>query len=84
VLIECDDEEIAKVKAAVERHVQYTGSERGQFILDNWEKFLPNFIKVLPQDYDRVLQALARAGERGLKGDEATQAAFEENVKAGH
>jgi glutamate synthase (ferredoxin) len=84
VLIECDDEEIAKVKAAVERHVQYTGSERGKFILDNWEKFLPNFIKVLPQDYDRVLQALARAGERGLKGDEATQAAFEENVKAGH
>ncbi len=84
LLIECNDSEIAEIKGAIERHVSYTGSKRGQYILDNWQKVLPNFVKILPQDYDRVLQALARAGERGLEGDEAIQAAFEENVSAGH
>ncbi len=55
-----------------------------QSILDDWDNLLPKFIKVLPSDYERVLDALARAESKGLKGDEAIQAAFEENVKAGH
>ena len=38
----------------------------------------------MPQDYERVLDAQERAKERGLEGDEAILAAFEENVKAGH
>ena len=35
-------------------------------------------------DYERVLQALKRAEQSGLEGDDAINAAFEENVKAGH
>ena len=38
----------------------------------------------MPEDYERVLFALKKAEERGLEGDDAIQAAFEENVKAGH
>ena len=38
----------------------------------------------MPEDYERVLLALKRAEERGLEGDDAIQAAFEENVAAGH
>jgi len=45
---------------------------------------LPRFVKVLPSDYERVLNAMERAREKGLEGDEAIQAAFEENVAAGH
>ena len=40
--------------------------------------------KILPTDYERVLNALARAEESGLKGDDAILAAFEENAKVGH
>ncbi len=83
-LIECQDKEIAEVKARIEKHVAYTGSVKGQYVLDNWQEILPQFVKVLPQDYERVVNAVSRAEERGLKGDEAIQAAFEENVKAGH
>ncbi|MDF1740895.1 MAG: glutamate synthase large subunit [Verrucomicrobiales bacterium] len=83
-LIESDDKEIAAVKARLERHVALTDSVKGRQILDNWDEILPRFIKVLPSDYERVLQAVARAEEKGLKGDEAIQAAFEENVAAGH
>ena len=83
-LIECDDEEIAAVRARLERHVELTGSVRATTILGDWDNWLPRFVKVLPTDYERVLNAVARAESKGLKGDEAIQAAFEENVKAGH
>lgn len=83
-LIECTDSEIAEVKARLQRHVELTNSKRGKHVLENWQDLLPKFVKVLPSDYERVLNALSRAKERGLEGDEAIQAAFEENVKAGH
>jgi glutamate synthase (ferredoxin) len=72
------------VKAKLEKHVAYTGSKRAQSILDDWPETAGKFLKILPQDYERVLKAVKRAEERGLAGDEAIQAAFEENVKAGH
>jgi glutamate synthase (ferredoxin) len=83
-LIECGDAEINQVKAKIETHVELTGSERGKAILANWPAIAEKFLKIMPQDYERVLQAQARAEERGLKGDDAILAAFEENVKAGH
>ena len=83
-LIESTDDEIAAVKARIEKHVELTDSVRGQAVLADWDNLLPKFVKVMPTDYERVLNAMARAEERGLKGDEAIQAAFEENVKAGH
>ncbi|MEM8867529.1 MAG: glutamate synthase large subunit [Verrucomicrobiota bacterium] len=83
-LIECSDDEIAQVKAKLEKHVVYTGSKHAQAILADWPATAGKFLKILPQDYERVLQAMQRAEERGLQGDEAIQAAFEENVKAGH
>ena len=83
-LIECEDDEIALVKGKIEKHVELTGSARGQSILDGWPETAGKILKVLPQDYERVLQAVKRAEASGLAGDEAIQAAFEENVKAGH
>ncbi|ADE54887.1 glutamate synthase large subunit [Coraliomargarita akajimensis] len=83
-LIECGDDEINLVKAKIEKHVELTGSKRGQAILADWPAIAGKFLKIMPQDYERVLQAQARAEERGLKGDDAILAAFEENVKAGH
>jgi len=83
-LIECTDAEIADIKSRIERHVEYTGSVRGRHVLDAWDDVLPKFVKVMPEDFERVLNALSRAEERGLEGDDAIQAAFDENVKAGH
>ncbi|MEO0510695.1 MAG: glutamate synthase large subunit [Verrucomicrobiota bacterium] len=83
-LIECDDDEIEMVKTKIEKHVVLTGSARGRDILAEWPGVAGKFLKIMPQDYERVLQAQTRAEERGLKGDDAVLAAFEENVKAGH
>jgi len=83
-LVECDDDEIRLVESMISNHVDYTNSVRGGKILDDWLNFSNKFLKVLPEDYERVLHALKRAEERGLEGEEAAQAAFEENVAAGH
>ena len=51
----------------IENHRRYTGSDRAATILENWEEYLPRFVKVMPVDYRRALQemqARARAVER--------------------
>jgi glutamate synthase (NADPH/NADH) large chain len=47
----------------IEDHVRYTGSRLGSYILDNWENLISHFVKVMPTDYKRVLQA-RRAARR--------------------
>ena len=83
-LIECNDLEIQDIKDKIAKHHKYTASARAQSILENWNDFLNKFLKIMPEDYERVLNALKKAEERGLEGDDAIQAAFEENVAAGH
>jgi glutamate synthase domain-containing protein 2/glutamate synthase domain-containing protein 1/glutamate synthase domain-containing protein 3/aryl carrier-like protein len=80
-LIECGDADIASVKAEIEKHVQYTGSARGKFLMENWDAELPKFFKVFPRDYERMLECFRKVEEQGLSGDEAAMAAFEENLK---
>jgi len=76
-----DPEEIAEVKEMVEKHVQYTGSRRGQWVLKHWEELTPRFVRVIPRDYKRMLAAIQCARQSGLCGEEAIMAAFEENLK---
>jgi len=41
----------------------------------------PKFVKIVPKDYKRVLQALERVQSQGLSGEQAIMAAFEENAR---
>jgi glutamate synthase (ferredoxin) len=74
-------EEIAEVREMVERHVAATRSERGRQVLDNWDEFVPRFVKIMPKDYKRMLASIKRTHEQGLTGEEAIMAAFEENAR---
>jgi glutamate synthase (ferredoxin) len=76
-----DPAEIAEVRGMIERHVKYTRSERAKKVLESWTMLVPKFVKVLPRDYQRMLEAIARVTASGLSGDEALMAAFEENAK---
>jgi len=80
-LIECEDGEIAQLKQKIEKHLELTGSARASEILENWEQAKAAFVKVLPKDYERVLNAQKRMLEAGLTGDDAIMAAFEENIR---
>jgi glutamate synthase (ferredoxin) len=79
-----DADEIEFVWKLIQRHQTFTQSERAAKILADWKNFIPKFVKVMPQDYKRVLQSLKKVQSQGLTGDEAIMAAFEENVKGGH
>jgi len=79
-----DADEIESVWKMIQRHQTYTRSERATKILADWKSYVPKFVKVMPQDYARVLKSLKKVEEQGLSGDEAIMAAFEENVKGGH
>jgi glutamate synthase (ferredoxin) len=65
----------------IQKHLDYTQSERARAILADWDKFVPKFVKVMPKDYKRMLACIERAQAQGLTGDEAIMAAFEENAK---
>jgi glutamate synthase (ferredoxin) len=75
-----DPEEIQEVRAMIQRHAEYTGSERARNILKLWDEMSPKFVKVMPRDYKRVLEATKRVKAAGLSGEEAVMAAFEENA----
>ncbi|HQY93970.1 MAG TPA: glutamate synthase subunit alpha, partial [Caldilinea sp.] len=76
-----DADEIAAVKAMVQKHADLTNSELAWRVLIRWEEMLPQFIKVMPKDYKRVLEAFAQVQAQGLSGDEAVMAAFEQNKR---
>jgi glutamate synthase (ferredoxin) len=76
-----DPEEIADLRHLIQRHADYTQSQKANRILADWDTYLPQFRKVMPRDYKRVLQALKNALAAGLSGDEALTAAFEENAR---
>ncbi len=65
----------------IQRHADYTPSHRAWKILASWEQYVPQFVRVMPRDYQRMLQAIERATTAGLSGDEAVMAAFEENAQ---
>ncbi|RTZ59550.1 MAG: glutamate synthase subunit alpha, partial [Gammaproteobacteria bacterium] len=44
-----------RLKMLIRNHLEYTGSTVAARILDNWDAYLPKFVKVMPQDYRRAL-----------------------------
>jgi glutamate synthase (NADPH/NADH) large chain len=62
-----DESDLWLVYGMIEDHVRYTSSQLGRRILDNWELLVSKFVKVMPTDYKRVLQA-RRAASRPRPG----------------
>ena len=52
-LLQADE---TRLKNIIENHHENTGSERAKMLLDNWDKYLPQFIKVMPTDYRKALE----------------------------
>ncbi|MBX7236394.1 MAG: glutamate synthase large subunit [Caldilineales bacterium] len=77
----CDPDEIAAVRALIEKHAEYTNSDLAGRVLARWDELLPKVVKILPKDYKRVLEAYAEVTAQGLSGDEAVMAAFERNKR---
>jgi glutamate synthase (ferredoxin) len=76
-----DASDAAELRLLIEKHAALTGSKKAEHVLADWDACLPKFVKVMPRDYKRVLQALEMAKAKGLVGDAALQEAFEINAR---
>jgi len=76
-----DADEIEQVWKMIQRHQTYTKSERAARVLADWKGMVRKFVKVMPKDYQRVLQSMKKVQSQGLSGEQAIMAAFEENVR---
>jgi glutamate synthase (NADPH/NADH) large chain len=70
-----DDDDINWLHGMIQAHVDATDSAVGQRVLTDWENELTNFVKVMPRDFKRVLQAIAEAERTGEDVDTAIMAA---------
>ena len=63
--LEMADEKI--LKALIERHARLTGSPRASQILNAWSEYRGKFVKVMPNEYRRVLADLAARKQKQLE-----------------
>jgi glutamate synthase (NADPH) large chain len=53
-----NEDDVLLVQRLIKKHVDYTGSRRGQLILSSWPSFRSKFVKIFPHDYKRVLTTI--------------------------
>jgi glutamate synthase (NADPH) large chain len=70
-----DEEDRRFLFETVTRHQDETGSPLAKRLLDKWGEAVADFVKVMPRDYRRVLEATRRALEEGTSVDSAVMAA---------
>jgi glutamate synthase (ferredoxin) len=76
-----ESDEAEELRILIKRHADFTKSQKAYKVLALWDDMVPKFVKVMPKDYKRVLQAISKAEADGLSGDEALNAAFEANAR---
>lgn len=74
-----DPAEIEFVKDLIFRQAEYTGSKRAAAILVAWDEFVPSIVRVIPNDYQRVLRSQKQVSEQPLNEQQSAMTAFELN-----
>jgi glutamate synthase domain-containing protein 3 len=62
--------DIAALRDRVERHYRYTDSPVAARILEDWDRALQRFVKIMPRDYKRALARIAREQQSQVPGHE--------------
>ena len=70
-----EKDDIETVKNLLIKHQQHTQSSVAKRIIENWDDYQNKFVKVMPIDYKRVLEAIKNAKENGMSEDEAVMEA---------
>ncbi|MDY3765981.1 MAG: glutamate synthase large subunit [Lachnospiraceae bacterium] len=76
-----DKYEIHELQDIIREHVEATGSERGQKVLDSFYEYLPKFKKIIPNDYKRMIVLSAKLEEKGMSTEQAQMEAFYESFQ---
>ncbi|MBF0292306.1 MAG: glutamate synthase large subunit [Nitrospinae bacterium] len=63
-----DPDEISDVRTMIQQHEKHTQSPVARAMLDNWEKAVSAFIKVMPIDYKRALAEMYASPAQAVEG----------------
>ena len=71
-----DKYEVSELKQLIIDHVNYTNSEIGKRILEEFEGYLPKFKKIIPKDYKKMMNMIVAFEDKGLSREKAAIEAF--------
>ena len=74
------EEDKNELRGLIEEHVRRTGSYQGQLILKNFDEYAGKFKKVVPHDYQAMMDTIAKYKAEGLDEEEARIQAFHERM----
>ncbi len=68
--------DLEELKRLITEHVRQTGSLKGKEILAHFAEYVPQFKKIIPEDYKEILRLIAEAQEQGADPETARIEAF--------
>jgi len=74
-----DLEDAQWLRSFIVRHAHYTNSRKAARVLESWDNSVLRFVRIMPNDYRRVVDAQRQMIERGMSREQAEMAAFELN-----
>jgi glutamate synthase domain-containing protein 3 len=69
-----DPDEVAEVRDLVSEHLRRTGSPVAEALLADWDAALARLVRVMPRDYEKVLQQRAEQQRAGQQQQVAAEA----------
>ncbi|MBQ1548496.1 MAG: glutamate synthase large subunit, partial [Lachnospiraceae bacterium] len=71
-----DKYDVQELKNLIDEHVKNTGSKKGKKILSEFADTLNHFKKIIPHDYKKMIETVAKMEEKGLSHEQAEIEAF--------
>ena len=68
--------DLEELRRLIAEHVRQTGSKKGKEILAHFAEYVPQFKKIIPEDYKEILRLIAEAQEQGADPETARIEAF--------
>ena len=70
-----------QLKEMIEKHYQWTSSPRAKLILDDFDQMVMKFKKIVPYDYQKMIDLIASYEQKGLTHEQASIEAFNASKK---
>jgi glutamate synthase domain-containing protein 3 len=71
-----EEADVVLLESLLRKHAELTKSPRSTLILGQWREYLPRFIKVIPIEYEKVLQRSMEKEDRHSESPSATEEVY--------
>ena len=75
--------DIEELREILTDYAEQTGSSCAARILEHFDEYLPDFKKIIPEDYRRMIHAIGKYEEQGSSHEKAVLEAFREVTERG-